>query len=57
MMILAMAFPNIIGLLILSREVKLDLKLYLSKLKDGSNLENYEMIIYKKVLEIISMNL
>jgi len=36
MMILAMAFPNIIGLLILSREVKLDLKLYLSKLKDGT---------------------
>jgi len=35
MMILAMAFPNIIGLIILSGEVKLDLKSYLSKLKDG----------------------
>ena len=35
MMILAMAFPNIIGLLILSGEVKLDLKTYLNKLKDG----------------------
>jgi AGCS family alanine or glycine:cation symporter len=36
MMILAMAFPNIIGLLILSGEIKLDLKLYLQKLKDGT---------------------
>ena len=35
MMILAMAFPNIIGLLILSGEVKLDLKSYFQKLKDG----------------------
>ena len=36
MMILAMAFPNIIGLLILSKEVKLDLKSYLEKLQDGT---------------------
>ncbi len=35
MMILAMSFPNIIGLLILSGEVKKDLKDYLSKLKNG----------------------
>jgi|TARA_Y100000994_G_scaffold134303_1_gene110048 AGCS family alanine or glycine:cation symporter len=36
MMILAMAFPNIIGLLILSSEVKEDLRCYLRKLKDGT---------------------
>ena len=36
MMILAMAFPNIIGLLILSSEVREDLKTYLHKLKDGT---------------------
>ena len=36
MMILAMAFPNIIGLLILSKEVRLDLKSYFEKLKDGT---------------------
>ena len=36
MMILAMAFPNIIGLLILSSEVKLDLKNYMKKIKDGT---------------------
>ena len=36
MMILAMAFPNIIGLIILSDEVKRDLKVYLNKLKDGT---------------------
>jgi len=36
MMILAMAFPNIIGLIILSNEVKFDLNSYLTKLKDGS---------------------
>ena len=35
MMILAMAFPNILGLLILSGEVKLDLKVYLDKVKNG----------------------
>ncbi len=36
MMILAMAFPNILGLLILSGEVKLDLKQYFEKLKKGA---------------------
>ncbi|WP_188458578.1 amino acid carrier protein [Psychroflexus planctonicus] len=36
MMILAMSFPNIIGLYILSGEVKGDLKAYFIKLKDGS---------------------
>jgi AGCS family alanine or glycine:cation symporter len=35
MMILAMAFPNILGLLILSGEVKKDLKEYLIKVKNG----------------------
>ncbi|MGM0634470.1 MAG: amino acid carrier protein [Bacteroidota bacterium] len=35
MMILAMSFPNIIGLYILSGEVKIDLKAYLEKLKKG----------------------
>ena len=35
MMILAMAFPNILGLLILSGEVKIDLKEYLNKVKNG----------------------
>ncbi|MEC8273866.1 MAG: alanine/glycine:cation symporter family protein [Bacteroidota bacterium] len=34
MMILAMAFPNILGLLILSGEVKIDLKEYLDKVKN-----------------------
>jgi len=33
MMVLCMAFPNIIGLLILAPEVKRDLKIYLKKLK------------------------
>ena len=43
MMILAMAFPNIIGLLFLSSEVKEDLKKYLDKVKNGSikNLNKY----------------
>ena len=36
MMILSMAFPNIIGLIILSTEVKDDLRVYLKKLKDGT---------------------
>ena len=36
MMILAMAFPNIIGLLIMSNEVKLDLTSYLKKIQDGT---------------------
>ena len=35
MMILCMAFPNILGLIILSPEVKRDLKLYLSKIRSG----------------------
>lgn len=35
MMILAMAFPNILGLLILSKEVKFDMKEYFSKIKSG----------------------
>jgi len=35
MMILAMAFPNIIGLLIMSNEVKADLKEYMIKVKSG----------------------
>jgi len=36
MMILSMAFPNIIGLLILSPEVYRDLKSYLSRVKSGA---------------------
>jgi AGCS family alanine or glycine:cation symporter len=36
MMILAMAFPNILGLLILSSEVKLDMKTYFEKIKTGA---------------------
>ncbi|MDP7567415.1 MAG: alanine/glycine:cation symporter family protein [Flavobacteriales bacterium] len=36
MMILAMAFPNIIGLLILSKEVRFDLDTYYNKLKTGA---------------------
>ena len=35
MMILAMAFPNILGLLILSKEVRKDLDEYYEKLKTG----------------------
>jgi AGCS family alanine or glycine:cation symporter len=35
MMILAMAFTNILGLLILSKEVKFDLNSYFSRLKSG----------------------
>lgn len=35
MMILGMAFPNIIGLLIMSKEVKMDLKQYMFDLKSG----------------------
>ncbi len=35
MMILGMAFPNIIGLIIMSKEVKLDLKTYMHDLKNG----------------------
>ena len=36
MMILAMAFPNILGLLLLSKEVRADLDTYYSKLKSGA---------------------
>jgi len=35
MMILGMAFPNIVGLIIMSGEVKTDLKKYMSDLKNG----------------------
>ena len=35
MMLLAMAFPNIIGLLIMSGEVKLDMKSYFRRIKSG----------------------
>ncbi len=35
MMILSMAFPNILGLIIMSGEVRHDLKLYFSKVKQG----------------------
>jgi AGCS family alanine or glycine:cation symporter len=35
MLILAMALPNILGLYILSGDVKKDLKIYLEKLKSG----------------------
>jgi len=35
MMILSMAFPNIIGLVILSKEVSTDLKSYFQRLKSG----------------------
>jgi AGCS family alanine or glycine:cation symporter len=36
MMILAMAFPNIVGLLILSKEVRFDLDTYYNKIKSGA---------------------
>jgi AGCS family alanine or glycine:cation symporter len=35
MMVLCMAFPNIVGLLILAPEVKADLKSYMTRLKNG----------------------
>jgi AGCS family alanine or glycine:cation symporter len=35
MMILGMAFPNIIGLVIMSGEVKADLRAYWKDLKEG----------------------
>lgn len=34
-MIFAMAFPNVLGLLFLAKEVKLDLRSYLSRIKSG----------------------
>jgi len=36
MMILAMAFPNIVGLLIMSNEVKSDMKSYIKRVKSGA---------------------
>lgn len=36
MMILGMAFPNILGLYFLSKEVKLDMKSYFARLRNGS---------------------
>jgi len=39
MMILGMAFPNVLGLLIFSREISGDLKDYLSRLKTGKILK------------------
>jgi AGCS family alanine or glycine:cation symporter len=41
MMILAMAVPNILGLFLLSGEVRADLKAYFQKLKSG------EIVKYK----------
>ena len=35
MMILAMSFPNIIGLYIMAPEINADMKIYWQKLKDG----------------------
>jgi alanine or glycine:cation symporter, AGCS family len=43
MMILAMALPNIIGLLLLSGEVRTELKAYWIKYKDGSLLREKDM--------------
>ncbi|MBN2172504.1 MAG: alanine:cation symporter family protein [Bacteroidales bacterium] len=40
MMVLAMAFPNIVGLIILAPEVKRDLKIYMGKLKRGELIRN-----------------
>ena len=39
MMILAMAIPNLLGLFIMSKEIKYDLKIYWGKLKDGTLLK------------------
>ena len=41
MMILTMAFPNIIGLYIMSGEVRNDLREYTRKLKAGELFKNY----------------
>jgi AGCS family alanine or glycine:cation symporter len=40
MAILSMAFPNILGLLILSGEVKKDMKSYFKKIKSGEISKN-----------------
>lgn len=45
MMILAMSFPNIVGLYILSPEINTDMKIYLDKLKRG------KLYINKKFLK------
>jgi len=45
MMILAMSFPNIIGLYIMSGEVRKDLKEYMTKLKSG---QLYKKEVLKK---------
>jgi len=42
MMILSMSFPNIIGLYIMSKEVKIDLNEYLRKLKAGELFRNIQ---------------
>lgn len=47
MMILSMSFPNIIGLYILSTEVKIDLKEYLRKLKAGELFKNAKPVKVK----------
>lgn len=47
MMILSMSFPNIIGLYILSTEVKLDLKEYWRKLKAGELFKNVKPVKVK----------
>ena len=53
MMILAMAFPNILGLLILSGEVKNDLKGLIDKVKDGIIIKiNNQSYYYQKILNV-----
>jgi AGCS family alanine or glycine:cation symporter len=39
MMILAMAIPNLLGLFIMSKEIKMDLNSYWNKLKSGQLLK------------------
>ena len=51
MMILAMAFPNVIGLLILSKEVKIDLDSYLYRLNSGQ-IKEYKKIETSEKFEI-----
>src|SRR5690554_4934506 len=48
MMILAMSFPNIIGLYILSPEINADMKAYWQKLKDGKLYINPQYLKTKK---------
>lgn len=47
MMILSMSFPNIIGLYIMSKEVKIDLKEYTRKLKAGELFKNLDPVKVK----------